>query len=105
MNPLSSQNLKAAQRVLVEYCWVKKTGNIRDGFCALGALAHVLAPHKFDFFNIVLTSPEYLILLEITAPLSLTEFNDKAEDKKEVIEVFNRAIQLAKLKERANVST
>jgi hypothetical protein len=103
-NMLSSEILKKAQRAIVEHGWLKgRFGNEEEGFCMLGALsfAKECTPHG------ILNTPEYNILNQVIAntyegACGVTWFNDEiAKGKTEAIEMFNRAIQLAKCKERA----
>jgi hypothetical protein len=104
-NMLSSEILKKAQRAIVEHGWIKsKLGTEETGFCMLGALKYAREDKNMMY---TCNSKEYVLLesilqTEYSDYCGVTDYNDSiALTKTEVIEVFNRAIQLAKCKERA----
>lgn len=102
---LTSEVLKKAQRAIVEHGWVKGNfGDEEQGFCMMGAIGFALQQSGRGG---VLSSAAYQTLSDQIYKENgdnyegVTHYNDKiAKDKKDVEEMFNRAITLAKMRER-----
>lgn len=99
---LASDILRKAQQLIVKYGWVRGTiGDEKRGYCMYGAL-ETTVNNKYS----PLACSAYMYVVELIREKGsdcIVTFNDYvAQNEVEVIEVFNRAIQHAKLQERKN---
>lgn len=114
---LNSKILSNAKDLILKHGWIKGNfGNKDVGFCMLGALREVDIPNLEYFISPTecstpfwhMTRSEAYNLLtqtlhsEYDDNMSISIYNDTvARNVTEVVEMFNRAAALAKLKERA----
>lgn len=102
---LTSEILKKARKCIAQYGWRRgEYGNREEGFCMLGALAEVSECGYLE----AMCGPAYAALsryLEITTKrvgfTGIAYYNDNlAQSETDVMEAFNGAAAMARLRER-----